>query len=61
MRHVLKNPEFAFGILAWSWDDKFLLTAAEQQIKMWNVQVSVPAFSLPPDCVIHRLCRRQGS
>lgn len=45
---VLSGHEYAVNALAWSPDDKFLLTSAEQVIKMWEVAVSLalePIFS----------------
>ncbi|KAF9014052.1 WD40 repeat-like protein [Cyathus striatus] len=40
-QHILRDHPFPVGCLAWSLDDKILLTSCENYIKMWNVQTGV--------------------
>jgi WD40 repeat protein len=44
---VLSGHEYGVNALAWSPDDKILLTSAEQVIKMWDVAVCFAFFRDP--------------
>ncbi|PSR81506.1 hypothetical protein PHLCEN_2v6364 [Hermanssonia centrifuga] len=40
-QHILRDHEWPVGCVAWSLDDSILLTAAENQIKMWNTRTGL--------------------